>query len=73
MKKIIEKFGIWIIIAAMFVSLIPSVTRRVGNEKQNNNVVLSLLYNDIKNKVSPVKLAEMMKEYKKRIMILYNL
>ena len=65
MKKIIEKFGIWIIIAAMFVSLIPSVTRRVGNEKQNNNVVLSLLYNDIKNKVSPVKLAEMMKEYKK--------
>ena len=62
MKKIIEKFGIWIIIAAMFVSLITSVTRRVGNEKQNNNVVLSLLYNDIKNKVSPVKLAEMMKE-----------
>ena len=64
MKKIIEKFGIWIIIAAMFISLIPSVARRAVNEKANDNVVLSLLYNDIKNKVSSVKLAEMMRKYK---------
>ncbi len=64
MKKKIEKFGIWIIIAAMFLSLIPSVARRAVNEKANDKVVLSLLYNDIKNKISPVKLAEMMRKYK---------
>lgn len=64
MKKIAEKFGIWIIVAAMFISLIPSAARRVTNEKNNNKVVLSLLYNDIKNKVSVVKLDEMMEKYK---------
>lgn len=65
MKKIREKFGIWILIAAMFLALIPSVVRRVQNEQQNDKVVMSLLYNDIKNKVSPVKLDEMLSEYKK--------
>lgn len=65
MKKIAEKFGIWIIIAAMLLALIPSVVRRLENEQINNKVVMSLLYNDIKNKVSPVKLDEMLSEYKK--------
>lgn len=65
MKKIAERFGIWIIIVAMFLALIPSVMRRVYNEQQNDKVVMSLLYNDIKNKVSPVKLDEMLSEYQK--------
>lgn len=65
MKKFLEKFGIWLIVAAMFIGFIPSVVRRVTNENNNRTVVMSVLYNDVKNKVSPVKLADTLEKYKK--------
>ncbi len=64
MKNFIKKFGIWIIIAAMLAVQIPYVAVRCRNEASNKNVVISLLYNDIKNKVSSVKLEEKLDEYK---------
>ncbi len=65
MKRFIEKILPWIIVAALFVALIPSVITRVENEEANKNVAVSLLYNDLRNRVSSLKLDEMLEKYKK--------
>lgn len=65
MKGFLKKFWIWLVLAAMFAMLVPSVAKRVENEKNNNKVVVSLLYNDLRNKVSSEKVAEVLKNYKK--------
>ncbi len=65
MKKFFEKILPWILVAVLFISLIPSVVTRVKNEEANKNVSISLLYNDIRNKVSAKKLEKALEEYKK--------
>ena len=45
-------------IAAMFALLIPGIALRVTNEAKNDNVVISFLYNDIRNKVSDKVLSD---------------
>lgn len=65
MKKFLKKFGIWTLIAVFTAALIPSVAKRAVNEKNNNRIVVSVLYNDLRNKVSKVKTKETMEEYKK--------
>lgn len=65
MKNFFKRFWIWLVLAAMFAMLIPSVASRVENEKNNNRVVVSLLYNDLRNKVSSEKVAEVLENYKK--------
>ncbi len=65
MKKFIEKFLPWIIIGCMLLSLVPSLYKRFTNEGMNNKVELSLLYNDLRNNVSPSALPQILDEYKK--------
>lgn len=55
MKNKIIRFIPWIILAAMLIALIPGIILRTSNEKKNNNIVMAVLYNDIRNKVSPEK------------------
>ncbi len=62
MKKFITKNIAWILLVIMFVSLIPSITLRITNESKNDNVVISLLYNDLRNKVSSEKLESVLDE-----------
>lgn len=64
MKKIITKYSAWIILAAMFALLIPGISMRINSENKNKNIIISILYNDIKNKVSGKKLSEMLENYK---------
>ncbi len=49
----------------MVILILPSVFTRVKNETQNKNVVVSLLYNDIKMKLSAADLDRELDEYKK--------
>lgn len=51
MKKFISNYSAIIIIAVMLIMLIPGISHRISNEAGNDNVTLSLLYNDIANKV----------------------
>ncbi len=60
MKKFLTSVLPIIIIAAMFITIIPIVSERVSNEKNNDKIVISLLYNDIANKVSEKKLDEIL-------------
>ena len=60
MKKIISTVIPLIILIAMILALIPAISVRTENEAANKNVAVSLLYNDIANKVSDTKLDEIM-------------
>ena len=62
MKNIITKWAAWIVIGAMFALLIPGIALRVTNEAKNDNVVISFLYNDIRNKVSDKVLSDTLDE-----------
>lgn len=64
MKKIITKYSAWIILAAMFALLVPGISMRINSENKNKNITISILYNDIKNKVSAKKLSQVITEYK---------
>ncbi len=64
MKKWIPRFGIYVLLLAMLLSLIPAIGLRVSRESQNKNVTISVLYNDIRNKLSPEKCAAMLTKYK---------
>ncbi len=63
MKNFITKFLAWIIIGALFLAMVPALVTRINNEESNKNVQVSLLYNDLRNKVSDEKLEEMLNEY----------
>ena len=63
MKKFLTKFLAWIIIGVIFLSFVPSIVTRVQNEQNNKNVSVSLLYNDLRNKVSDKKLSVMLSEF----------
>ncbi len=63
MKKFITNVLPYLLMAAMLVSLFPAVVLRVKNERGNKNVVVSLLYNDLRNKVSDKVLEQELKSY----------
>ncbi|MCH5188067.1 MAG: hypothetical protein J1F63_06650 [Oscillospiraceae bacterium] len=54
-----------ILAAALILALLPTVFTRVSNESRNKSVVVSLLYNDIKMKLSAKDLDEQLDEYRK--------
>lgn len=64
MKNIIIKYTPWIVIAAMLLLLIPGLGVRVNNESKNDNVTISLLYNDVKTKLSSKNLDKFLDECK---------
>ena len=49
----------------LVLAMLPAVFTRVRNESRNKSVVVSLLYNDIKMKLSAKDLDEQLDEYKK--------
>lgn len=51
--------------AILIIAMLPTVFTRVKNESRNKSVVVSLLYNDIKMKLSQKDLDEQLDEYKK--------
>ncbi len=58
--------GVKIILAAAIIAaMLPTAFVRVRNESRNRSVVVSLLYNDIKMKLSKKDLDEQLDEYKK--------
>lgn len=63
MKKI-KSLIPYILMLAMLLALIPAASLRLAVEKSNNNVIMSLYYNDLYNKVSPKKQQEMLDAYK---------
>ncbi|MBQ2942348.1 MAG: hypothetical protein IJD97_08940 [Clostridia bacterium] len=63
MKKFLTKFLAWIILGVIFLSFVPALVTRVQNEQGNKNVSVSLLYNDLRNKVSDEKLSEMLEKF----------
>lgn len=62
-KKIFTKYIIWVIIAAMLIAMLPAVINRVSQEEKNDNITVSLLYNNLRNSISPEKLDEMLDRY----------
>lgn len=64
MKNIIAKYTAWIIIAVMFVMLIPGISLRIGAENKNDNVTISVLYNNMENKISEKKFSDTLNEFK---------
>lgn len=64
MKKHITGVISWVIIIAMLLLITPSLFTRLGIEKTNKNVTVSLLANDLYKKVSADKYDEMLDQYK---------
>ena len=64
MKKHLSTIIGWILILAMILCLVPSILTRIDNEKLNNNVTVSILYNNLKEKVTKEKLDTQLEEYK---------
>ncbi len=64
MKNFITRFAAWIILAVMFVMLLPGISLRISSEAQNNNVTVSFLYNNMINKLPEGKFDELLDEFK---------
>ena len=64
MKNVFTKFIGWALLLAMILFLIPSLGTRIENEALNNNVTVSVLYNNLKEKVTAEKLDKQLEEYK---------
>ncbi len=61
--KLTSKILTGILAVALVISFIPSFITRVTNESKNNNVVVSLHYNDIANRYMGEELDKVLKEY----------
>ena len=64
MKKFVTKYIPFVILTVAIAILIPGISKRITSENKNNNIVISVLYNDISNKVSQNKLTSILEEYK---------
>ncbi len=64
MKKFITRYLALIVLFASIALLVPEIANRIENEKKNDNIVMSVLYNDIEKNLSKSDLAEILDEYK---------
>ncbi len=64
MKKFVTRYLPFIILVIAFVLLIPGISKRIENENKNDNVVISILYNDLINKVSENKIDDFLAKCK---------
>lgn len=64
MKKAFMRYGAWIILGVMLVALLPGIGQRISVEEGNNKVTVSLLYNNVSNKVSETKLQSVLDEFR---------
>ncbi len=65
MKKFITKYLAFIVLLASVALLMPATANRITNESKNNNIVMSVLYNDIEKNLSKSQLDFYLEEYKK--------
>lgn len=64
MKKNLTKILSVILIAVLILCLLPFFTKRISSEKKNTNVVVSLYYNDIANRLRGKKLDDAIDNFK---------
>lgn len=64
MKKLFTKYLPFAIILIMLILLVPTINERISNEKKNENITVSVLYNDLANKVIKTKLYSSLHEFK---------
>ena len=64
MKKHLTKIITLMLISALICCMIPTFTKRIETESKNTNVVVSLYYNDIANKLSGEKLNNAISAFK---------
>ncbi len=64
MKKNLCKIIVALVALILVLAQIPTFAQRVKNESANDNVVVSLYYNDLKNKFPSDRLAELLADYK---------
>ena len=65
MKNFIKKYIAWIVLIVSVCALIPTLSERVSNEEKNDNVTLSLFYQNLNAISSQQKMNETLDEYKK--------
>lgn len=65
MKKNLTKIISLVLIAVLIACLIPTFTKRIDVEDKNTNVVVSLYYNDIANRLRGQKLEKAINDFKK--------
>ena len=65
MKKNLTKIIAVILMAAFILCLVPTFTKRINVEDKNTNVVVSLYYNDIANRLRGKKLDKAIADFKK--------
>ncbi len=65
MKKNLTRILSAVIIIALVICLIPTFSKRMSVEEKNMNVVVSLYYNDIANRLRGKKLDDAIAEFKK--------
>ena len=65
MKKNLTKIIAVILMAAFILCLVPTFTKRINVEDKNKNVVVSLYYNDIANRLRGEKLEKAIDDFKK--------
>ncbi len=65
MKKNLTKILSAILIIVLILCLIPHFTKRISVEEKNTNVVVSLYYNDIANRLRGEKLDNAIEDFKK--------
>ncbi len=63
MKKWMTRFGIFILLAALLISLAPAMHMRLESEGKNKTVVISVLYNDLQSKFTAQKCDALLARY----------
>lgn len=64
MKRFITKYAAYVILAVMLIMLIPGITNRISNEQRNNNVTVSVLYNQFVSTISRAKFDSVLEDFK---------
>ncbi len=64
MKEKLLKIGTILLALIMLFACIPTTVTRIKNEEANNNVVLSLLYRDLQNRLSSSEIDEALDDYR---------
>ena len=65
MRDKLLKLLVALLALALLLSCLPTVATRVKNERANQNVVVSLLYNDLRNRLSSKETDQALEDYQK--------
>ena len=63
MKKILTRYGIFVLLLVLLLGLVPAMQLRLTSEAKNKNITISVLYNDLLNKLSAQKRMDILRQY----------